>query len=173
MWEAITGAVATVLAAVVAVYAKHRLKAAPALLEVRPFAHLYGVSFTMDHTQNERKGMLIKVDLALGNLEGVDCGVYVYFSFSNGQPLPDSNGQYRTYENQVSVGEGLLPLRREQIFRDVEMFLPYDELHLQPGTHSLSLFLRVCREATNETLLTTGNYTWTFTQVESLTPQPA
>jgi len=108
-------------------------------------------------------GMTINVDLSICNLESTDCYLIAYFYYVTGAPLRDLNGEYRTYDDSVSVGVPLVPSRREQTFRAIELFLPYDELHLESGIYDLSFFIRIAREATNQTLAKTGHYFWHFT----------
>ena len=155
MWEAIGTIIAAIVGTGFAVYLRHRLS--------EPSAQIHEVTFQMDQRRDNRNGMVISVDLSTCNLQDIDCQVAAYFSDASGEPLRDLNDDYRSYDGEVSVGTSLTPSRREQHFFDVELFIPYAELHLTPGTHDLSLSVSLWRKATNQTLAKTTDYEWRFT----------
>lgn len=160
-------ALATIAAAVIGAYMAHELKRRDRLHRSelgRPFAVIKGVSFSVDCDRAGKHGLSIFVDLSLCNVAGVDCAVGVYFSYATGQPIQDLNGVYRTYDNQVSTHVTLRPPTNEEIFRNVELWVPYEEIHVGPGLHDLVFYLAVIRESTGDLLASTGNYRWTFSQ---------
>jgi hypothetical protein len=174
---AIITALATIAAAVIGAYMSHELKRRDRLhrsvnnvahrrLEILgPLAVIKGVSFSVDCERDGKQGLSIFVDLSLCNVAGADCAVAAYFSYATGQPIQDLNGAYRTYENQVSTHVTLRPSTREEIFRNVELWIPYEEIHVMPGLHDISFYVAVVRESTGDILAVTGNYTWTFSQL--------
>jgi hypothetical protein len=173
----IIAALATIAAAVIGAYMAHELKRRDRLyrsvnnvphrrIEIAtPFAFIKGVSFSTDYDRDGKRGMSIFVDIALCNVAGVDCAVVAYFSYATGQPVQDLNGAYRTYENQVSTHVTLRPSTSEEIFRNVELWIPYEEIHVGSGLHDLSFYLAAVRESTEDLLASTGDYVWTFSQM--------
>jgi hypothetical protein len=127
-----------------------------------PKATIHGVAFEMDATENAKLGMAILVDLTIADAREVDCHLGAYFETSDGVPLLDTNGAYRSYDNVVSVGITLIPERVEQYFRSIRLFMPYEELHPPRGIHQLRFYLAIHRWHGTEILATTGFYYWSL-----------
>ena len=63
-----------------------------------------------------------------------------FFYHEDGRPLTDTNRNYYTVSNgQVSVNTNLTPVYQASTFTNVRMFIPYGELHLPHGKHSLKV----------------------------------
>ena len=174
--DTIIAALATIAAAVIGAYVAHALRRRDQprlgvddvsnrrMETATAFSVIKGVSFSMDEVRDQQHGMSIFVDLSLCNVAGVECSVAAYFSDATGQPLQDLNGVYRTYDNQVATSARLRASSNEEVFRNEELWIPYEELHLSIGRHGLTFYLAVVREATHEVLASTGDYSWTFDQ---------
>ncbi|MBK7408156.1 MAG: hypothetical protein IPJ40_08895 [Saprospirales bacterium] len=86
-----------------------------------------------------QKGMRIHLQFNLKNLKGHPCRAVVGFYGDSGLPLLDYNGLYNTIDGKVSVRTDFSPQYDSSDFHDFILFMPYDELHLSPGNHSLVL----------------------------------
>jgi len=94
------------------------------------------------YNEYQQAGMLIHVQFAAQNLQNVNCNAGAYYFTADGQPLMDYyNDLYRSPDGQVSVGSNFVPAYPAAEFSDFQLFLPYDELHLQSG--QWQLFFRV------------------------------
>ena len=102
----------------------------------------------VDHNvyRNGQKGMVIKASFDTTGIKGVNCELVAYFYFANGTALNNYNNSYGTVDNKVSSSTKITPGYDNTTYTDVEIFMPYDELHLsqQSGTkYELKFFLRL------------------------------
>ena len=125
----------------------------------KPRASIKGVS-TSTSTNN---GLTTWVDVGVENLKDIECSVVIYFSFTDGTALVDHNQNYRTYDGFVSVGKNFTPTRKEEVFTRLDLFIPFDELHLSKGTHRLSISISVLRPSSGRQL-DNWKLTWEYTQ---------
>jgi hypothetical protein len=95
----------------------------------------------LDHNtwQGDVKGMVIHTSFSIYALEDTPCRAVAYFYFKNGEPLKDFNGKYKTEGGNVSVGKDFTPGYNKTRYDDLAFFMPYEELHMAPGEHSLKL----------------------------------
>jgi len=101
-------------------------------------------SVWVDHNcyKNNEKGMNIHAKFEVDNLKGVDCKAAAYFYYSSGGKLRDSNNSYCTNDGYVSsYGVGFTPTYDGALYSDLELFMPYDELHLSNGKHELKFYI--------------------------------
>ena len=90
-----------------------------------------------DVYEEGKKGMRIHAKFNINNLKGKKCRAVGWFYYNNGSKLEDTNGEYNTSDGQVSVGQDFTPLYTNTDFNDLEIFMPYEELHLLSGSHKL------------------------------------
>ena len=86
-----------------------------------------------------QKGMLIHMQFNIKNLKEKPCRAVAWFYFDSGLPLLDYNGRFNTSDGKVSVGLDFSPQYDSSDFHDFTLFMPYDELHLSSGEHSLKM----------------------------------
>ena len=75
----------------------------------------------------------------LKNLKGNSCKAMLQFYFDSGLPLLDYNGRFNSSDGKVSVCTEFSPQYDSSDFHDLVLFMPYDELHLSSGEHSLKM----------------------------------
>lgn len=92
-----------------------------------------------DVYEGMRKGMRIHLQFNAQNLQGKPCRAIARFYFGSGLPLLDYNGRYKTEDGKISVGTDFSPQSTTSEFQDFTLFMPYDELHLSSGDHSLKM----------------------------------
>jgi len=92
-----------------------------------------------DHNvyQNGQKGMNIHITFSVNNMYNKTGKCIVWFYFSDGTKLKDYNSSYRTNDGQVSAYSNFTSICENTIFNDFVVFMPYNELHLGNGNHSL------------------------------------
>ncbi|TAE57006.1 MAG: hypothetical protein EAZ87_17160 [Nostocales cyanobacterium] len=97
----------------------------------------------VDHntSQDNKQGMMIHAKFSAKNLKDVPCRMAVYFYFDSGEKLKDFNNSYRAKDGQVSSGANFKPGYDNSTYHDLELFMPYDELHMVSGKHSLKFQL--------------------------------
>ncbi|WP_153798083.1 M12 family metallopeptidase [Foetidibacter luteolus] len=96
-------------------------------------------NITLDHNVyiGGKYGMRIKGTFQVDNAQGRRCKFVTCFYTSNGTPLRDFNQQYYSSNGNVAVGKDIVPNYSSTLFTNEELFIPYDELHLLNGNHSL------------------------------------
>lgn len=87
-----------------------------------------------DVYESGSKGMRIHVNFNINNAKGVPYRCVAYFYFSNGTALKDYNGLYKTNDGKVSVGTDIKPGYDNSLYSDLQLFIPYSELHLSRNT---------------------------------------
>jgi hypothetical protein len=89
----------------------------------------------LDHNLwiNGTKGMVIHVGFDVHGLAGQSGRVAAYFNYWQGVPLRDFNGIYKAEDGHVSVGEDFNADFDATNYKDIQLFMPYDELHMVPG----------------------------------------
>lgn len=92
-----------------------------------------------DVTQNGKKGMLIHVKFTAINLKDVDCYLAIYFEKKNGEKIDGHSEGYRSKNGQLAVYKTLKPGFAEASYKDLQLFMPYAEIRLDPGKYDLKL----------------------------------
>lgn len=93
--------------------------------------------------QNGQLGMNIHAKFGVSNMKGISGACGAFFYYGNGQKLMDFNQNYRASDGQVMVTAPITPIYDQALFEDFVIFMPYNELHMQPGTHSLKMKLSI------------------------------
>lgn len=90
-----------------------------------------------DITRFERKGMVIHIKFSVTGLKGIQCKAVAYFYQRTGEALKDTNGTFTTVDGSVSASDVFTPGYESTVYDDLQVFIPYEELGLGPGTHNL------------------------------------
>lgn len=108
---------------------------------------------------NVEGGMGILVDFRALNMQGQEGQIHAYFYFDDGsdRPLQDFNDNYRTPSGKVAVGQLFYPRNNNATYTDFAIYMPYAELHMEPGArYYLKFYLVVWDETGRE--LTSSNW---------------
>jgi hypothetical protein len=100
---------------------------------------------TVDHNVYEGgvKGMRIHVKFTTSNMYQVQGYCNAYFYFSDGTSLKDYNQRYYTSDGNVSVHRTFTPNYVECRYNDLQLFMPYDELHMASGNFNLKFYIQI------------------------------
>lgn len=91
--------------------------------------------------RDKREGMEIHVKFEATAMKGDSCMLVVWFYQQTGEPLKDSNGLFCSQgkARNVCAWQVFIPIYNEAIFKDLVVFIPYDELDLpHNGVHNLA-----------------------------------
>lgn len=110
-------------------------------------AIIQDVTVDYDVTRFEKKGMLIHVKFSISGMQNQEGRASAYFAQRDDTPLKDQNGEYTTTEGQVAVGESFTPGFPVTIYDNLELFMPYDELELGPGSYELKFHVQLWERA--------------------------
>lgn len=104
-------------------------------------------SVWVDHNvfENDVKGMRIHVKFSINNLQQVPCTATAYFYLDSGEALRDFNHKYNTTDGHVSVSTSFTPGYVNTSYNDLQLFMPYSELHMNKGTYQLKFFIQLFR----------------------------
>jgi len=89
--------------------------------------------------ENGRLGMRIHVKFSVYNMKDVDSQLVVYFEKSDGTKLKSTSREFSSKDGQVAVYRALKPGYDDTIYKDLEVFMPYDELKLGKGKYDLKM----------------------------------
>ena len=109
-------------------------------------------------------GMLIHVNFDVQNGLNVPSRAVAYFSYAGGEPLMDFDGTYTADDGQASSGTDFTPIYASANFSDLRIFMPYDELHMEPGTADLEFFIEMYSHVDGTLIAESGPYSFTFEQ---------
>lgn len=109
------------------------------------------------------KGMKILVDFSVQNMKGIDGSCAVYFYYENGNRVKDSNGSYATSDNQAATHKTIKPSYDNSSYTDVEIFMPYNELEVGTGKHSLKFYCKIWEYSTSSAISVAESQYYSFT----------
>lgn len=92
-----------------------------------------------DQLREGNKGMLIHLKFTVYAMTDIDCNVAIYFNYGFENPIKDKNKKFYTQGGDVAVFSYLKPKYEETVYKDLQVFMPYDELEVGPGTHKLKM----------------------------------
>lgn len=105
----------------------------------KPSAELEKIWVDYNVREEGRLGMRIHVKFSVYNMKDVDSYLAVYFEKSDGTKLTTTNRKYSSTNGQTAVFRLLKPGYEDTIYKDLEVFMPYDELKLSSGKYDLKM----------------------------------
>lgn len=130
-------------------------------------ANIKSVIVSNDVDVDGGKGLSIKITFEIAGMKDKDGNVACYFYDSDGNALIDLNNKYGTNgtTSNVAVSKNIKPLYENTLYTDLEMKIPYDELHLS-GTYSRTLMINVSiwdkSVSPNKVITKKNNNTFTY-----------
>ena len=107
-----------------------------------PSGNFVSVSVQHNIQRDGRTGMLIHAHFVIQGARQDNCQLAAYFHYESGEILKDFDGDYKTGDGQASVWEDFIPQYDSTEFEDFTLFMPYDELHMEPGEYKLKFNLQ-------------------------------
>jgi len=98
-----------------------------------------------DITEDGLKGMRIHVKFTAYDMLNIDAYMAIYFAYDgeNGSTLKDKNQKYYSTSGDVAVYKNIKPLYNPAVFDDLQVFMPYSELDLDPGKYDLTMDVKL------------------------------
>ena len=106
-----------------------------------PSAKIESIRIVHNQVRNQQRGMVVHSSVTVSGCRGREVAVTAWFWYTGGNPLRDFDGKYRTKSGHVSASIDLTPRYEVAIFSDCPVFIPYDQLHMPRGTHTLAVTL--------------------------------
>ncbi|MGB1288383.1 MAG: hypothetical protein ACPG7F_17750 [Aggregatilineales bacterium] len=112
--------------------------------------------------KNSVKGMTILIDFIVSGSDGEEGEIAAYFYYQNGNLLRDFNNRYASIDGQVSTGQTFILCCSTTTYQDFELFLPYNELHMDRGESNLKFHIDIF--INNTSIAHSSDITFNFTQ---------
>ncbi len=90
-------------------------------------------------TESGRLGMRIHAKFTVNNMKDEDSYLAIYFEKADGTKLKTTNKKFASKDGQVAVYRSMKPAYDETIYKDLDVFMPYDELNLSRGKYDLKI----------------------------------
>lgn len=101
----------------------------------------------VDHDvyENGIKGMRIHVKFTAYDMLNMEAMLAIYFEYDDelGGPIEDKNQKYTSTEGDVAVYKSIKPAYNPAVYNDLQVFMPYDELDLDPGEYDLLMIAKL------------------------------
>lgn len=110
------------------------------------------------------KGMKILVDFSVQNMKGIDGSCAVYFYYENGNRVMDKNQKYKTADGHAATHTTIRPgYHPKTVYTDLEIFMPYNELEVGIGKHSLKFYCVIWEHSTSSAVSVAESQYYFFT----------
>jgi len=93
--------------------------------------------------QDQKIGMRLHARVNIAGLKSQSAEVVAYFYFKDGRALKDVDGVFNTGDGDVALGERVTPGYPVTEWKDYQLFMPYDQLHLAKGKSNCKFYLTV------------------------------
>lgn len=102
-------------------------------------------SVNVDHNviKDGVKGMKIHVKFNIQNCKGENCRCIAYFMYEDGKPVKDTNNQYKDAGGNVSTGADFSPGYDNTTYKDLELWIPNEELHINTSSGKVNCYFLV------------------------------
>jgi hypothetical protein len=117
-----------------------------------------------DITEGGQKGMRIHIKFTTYDMLNLDAYLAIYFEYDDevGGTLKDKNKSYYSTEGDVAVYKSIKPQYNPAVYDDLQVFMPYSELDLDPGTFDLTMDVKlIYKEGGSIQHLTYYNFEYT------------
>jgi hypothetical protein len=90
---------------------------------------------------DEVLGMRIHLSFSAYNMKEMDAYVAIYFEYNDDLAgfLKDKNKKFQSSEGDVAIYKSIKPAYDPAVYKDLELFMPYSELDLEPGIYDLTM----------------------------------
>jgi hypothetical protein len=117
-----------------------------------------------DITEGGLKGMRLHLKFTAYDMLNLDSYVAVYFEYNDerGGVIKDKNGKFNSTAGDVALYKSIKPLYNPAVFDDLQLFMPYSELDLDPGNYDLTMDIKlIYKEGGEITKLTFYDFEYT------------
>ena len=105
----------------------------------KPSAVFKDIWIDYDVTEGRRDGMRVHVKFSVSGMKNLDSYLAIYFMDRDGNKLADNNDKFNSSDGDVAVYYALRPGYVTTEYKDLSVFMPYDELDLRRGDWKLRM----------------------------------
>ncbi|HUM98005.1 MAG TPA: hypothetical protein PK275_09120 [Chitinophagaceae bacterium] len=109
---------------------------ADAVSEMKTDVLFREIKVDYDYTEKGQLGLRVHLNFSTINMKGVDAYAAVYFKLRNGDKVEGKTSTYRSKSGQLAVYKSIKPNYDESDYKDLSLFLPYDEI---PGSGKIRM----------------------------------
>lgn len=144
---------------------------APSLATVSPKATIKSVRPELD-VRKDQNGLLIHLNFEIQGYEHASCLAVAYFRYANDSPLQDIDNEYQSADGQVCTSTSFSPGYEKTIYEDLQLFIPYSQLHVVAGAHELEFDVNLWDENdTTNSIAKSETTEFSYTQPEVVVNQ--
>lgn len=90
-------------------------------------------------TENGQLGMRMHINFSALNLKDVESDLLIRFQYEDDSYLKTDSGAFRTKNGEVAVSQALKPAYENAVYKDLQLFMPYNEFNLSQGKYDLKM----------------------------------
>jgi hypothetical protein len=113
-----------------------------------PAATFDSIWVDYDVTQDNMRGMKIHLSFSAFSMKDMSAYVAIYFEYNDDLAgfLKDKNKKFQSSEGDVAVYKKITPAYDPALYKNLELFMPYTELDLEPGIYDLTMDVKLIYE---------------------------
>lgn len=114
-----------------------------------PSARFDSIWVDYDVTEGDIKGMKIHLSFSAYSMKDMDAYLAIYFEYNDDMAgfLKDKNKKFQSTEGDVAVYKSIKPAYDPAVYKDLQLFMPYSELDLEPGIYDLTMDVKLIYKA--------------------------
>ena len=96
-------------------------------------------------TEGGALGMKVHVAFSAYGMKNMDAYLAIYFKYNDDLAgfLKDKNKKFQSSEGDVAVYQSIKPAYDPAVYKDIDIFVPYSELDLEPGIYDLTMDVKL------------------------------
>ncbi len=112
---------------------------------VEPSATFDSIWVDYDVKEGEARGMKIHVAFSAYGMKDMDAYLAIYFKYNDDLAgfLKDKNKKFQSSEGDVAVYRSIKPSYDPAVYKNLTLFIPYNELDLEPGIYDLTMDVKL------------------------------
>ncbi|HWR32527.1 MAG TPA: hypothetical protein VN451_03305, partial [Chitinophagaceae bacterium] len=124
----------------------------PPIRTADPSATFDSIWVDYDIKEDDVLGMRIHVKFTAYGMKNMDSYLAVYYTYNDdiAGVLKDKNKKFVSSAGDVAVYKSIKPSYDPAVYDDLSVFMPYDELDLEPGIYELTMDVRLIYKAGGE-----------------------
>lgn len=121
----------------------------PTISKPEPKATFDKIWIDYDITEEGLKGMRIHLKFTAYEMKDMDAYVAVYFLYNDevGGTVKDKNQQFNSSAGDAALYKSIKPAYDAADYKDLQLFMPYSELDLEPGDYDLTMDIKLIYKA--------------------------
>lgn len=98
-----------------------------------------------DIKEGDTRGMRIHLSFSAINMKDMDAYLAIYFEYDDDIAgfIKDKNNKFNSTEGDVAVYKSIRPAYDPAVYKDLQVFMPYNELDLEPGIYDLTMDVKL------------------------------